>query len=71
MTALLVLGRRATFVATWALLIAYSGTAIPNLIAGQVSRTFTLFEIALGYGALAGLACIITLAAARDPARVS
>jgi hypothetical protein len=50
-------------------LISYSGAAIPGLIAGQVSRTFSLFEIALGYGALAGLACIITPTAARNPVR--
>ena len=48
-------------------LIAYSGAAIPALIAGQLSRTLSLFDIALGYGALAALACAVTLVAARDP----
>jgi MFS family permease len=48
-------------------LIAYSGAAIPGLIAGQLSRSMSLFEIALGYGALAGIACLVTLAAARNP----
>ena len=42
-------------------LTAYSGAAIPGLIAGQLSRTVGLFDIALGYGALAALACVITL----------
>ncbi|MDQ3893371.1 MAG: MFS transporter [Actinomycetota bacterium] len=49
--------------------ISYSGAAVPSLIAGQLARTLSLFEIALGYGALAALACLITLAAARNPLR--
>jgi MFS family permease len=48
-------------------LISYSGAAIPGLIAGQLSRSLSLFEIALGYGVLAALACVVTVAAARDP----
>jgi MFS family permease len=48
-------------------LISYGGAAIPGVIAGQLSRTLSLFEIAIGYGVLAGLACIVTLSAARDP----
>ena len=48
-------------------LISYGGAAIPGLIAGQLSRSLSLFDIALGYGALAALACVITLAAARRP----
>jgi MFS family permease len=48
-------------------LLAYAGAAVPGLIAGQLSRTFTLFDIALGYGALAAIACVITLAPARQP----
>ena len=48
-------------------LISYGGAAIPGLIAGQLSRTLSLFDIALGYGALAALACLITLATAREP----
>jgi MFS family permease len=47
-------------------LISYGGAAVPGLIAGQLSRTLGLFDIALGYGALAALACLITLSAARD-----
>jgi MFS family permease len=46
---------------------AYSGAAIPAVIAGQLARTLSLFQIALGYGALAALACAITLAAATNP----
>jgi MFS family permease len=48
-------------------LISYGGAAIPGLIAGQLSRSLNLFDIALGYGALAALACAITLVAAREP----
>src|SRR3954463_8292269 len=48
-------------------LISYGGAAIPGLIAGQLSRTLSLFDIALGYGALAALACAVTLVAARGP----
>lgn len=48
-------------------LISYSGAALPNFIAGQLSQTMTLFHIALGYGALAAVACAITLVAARAP----
>lgn len=45
----------------------YAGAAIPSLIAGQLSRTLSLFQIATGYGILAALGCFITLLAARDP----
>jgi hypothetical protein len=48
-------------------LISYGGAAIPSLIAGQLSRTLSLFDIAVGYGALAALACVVTLLTARDP----
>ena len=48
-------------------LISYGAAAIPGLIAGQLSRSLSLFDIALGYGALAALACAITLVAAREP----
>lgn len=40
---------------------------MPGLIAGQLSRTLSLFDIAPGYGALAAVACVITLVSARDP----
>lgn len=46
----------------------YSGAAIPSFLAGQFSRTFDLFELAMGYGLLAVLTCVITLLAARKPA---
>jgi MFS family permease len=48
-------------------LISYGGAAIPGLIAGQLSRSLSLFDIALGYGALAAVACAVTLVAAREP----
>ena len=47
-------------------LISYGGAAVPGLIAGQLSRSLSLFDIALGYGVLAGLACAFTLVAARE-----
>lgn len=46
----------------------YGGAAVPSFVAGQLSRTFNLLEIATGYGVLAVAACVITLVAARDPA---
>lgn len=48
-------------------LLSYSGAAIPALIAGQLSSTFSLPTIALGYGALALIATLITVLAARNP----
>jgi hypothetical protein len=48
-------------------LISYGGAAIPGLIAGQLTRSLSLFDVALGYGAAAALACAITLVAAREP----
>jgi MFS family permease len=48
-------------------LISYGGAAIPGLIAGQLSRSLSLFDIALGYGALAAVACAVTLVAPREP----
>lgn len=45
----------------------YCGAAVPSFLAGQVSRSAGLFEIACAYGALALVACIVTLIAARDP----
>jgi MFS family permease len=50
--------------------ISYSGAAIPGLIAGRLSHSVDLFDIAVGYGVLAAIACFFTLAAARNPARV-
>ncbi len=46
----------------------YGGAAIPSLVAGQLSQTYSLLQIATGYGILAACACIVTLIAARDPA---
>jgi hypothetical protein len=43
------------------------GAAVPSLVAGQRARILGLFDVALGYGALAAAACVITLAAAHDP----
>jgi len=48
-------------------LISYAGAAMPGLIAGQLSRSLNLFDIALGYGALAAVACAITVVTAREP----
>ncbi|QEC46421.1 MFS transporter [Baekduia soli] len=48
-------------------IIAYTGTAVPALVAGQLTRAFSLFTILLGYGALTALALVVTLVTARDP----
>lgn len=58
--------RAATFSVIY--LFSYGGATVPALVAGQLSRAFSLPQIAVGYGALALVATIITLAAARDPA---
>lgn len=50
-------------------LLSYSGAAIPSLISGQLTNMFTLFQITLGYAALALLATAATLIAARNPLR--
>ena len=47
-------------------LLSYSGAALPNFIAGQLSDSVNLFHIALGYGVLAGIACMITFITARS-----
>jgi MFS family permease len=48
-------------------LLCYSAATFPSLLAGQLSNTFSLPQIALGYGALVLLATLFTVAAARNP----
>ncbi|WIX76648.1 MFS transporter [Amycolatopsis carbonis] len=48
-------------------LLSYSGATIPALIAGRLSTTFSLPQIALGYGGLAIVATLFTVIAARNP----
>jgi hypothetical protein len=48
-------------------LICYSAASFPSLISGQLSNTFSLPQIALGYGALALIATLFTAIAARNP----
>jgi MFS family permease len=48
-------------------LLSYSGATIPSLISGRFSQTFSLPQIALGYGALALIATLLTVIAARNP----
>jgi MFS family permease len=48
-------------------LLSYSGATIPSLISGQLSNTFSLPQISLGYGALALIATLFTVIAARNP----
>jgi MFS family permease len=48
-------------------LLSYSGATIPSLIAGQLSTTLALPQITLGYGALALIATLFTIIAARNP----
>ncbi|MCE7003704.1 MFS transporter [Kibdelosporangium philippinense] len=52
-------------------LICYSAAAFPSLIAGQLSHTFSLPQIALGYGGLALVATVFTVIAARNPAQLA
>jgi sugar phosphate permease len=46
-------------------LVSYSGAAVPGMIAGRLSATFTLVEIAAGYAVLAAAACVVTFALSR------
>jgi MFS family permease len=48
-------------------LLSYSSAVISSLIAGQLSNTFSLPQIALGYGGLALVATLFTVIAARNP----
>jgi hypothetical protein len=48
-------------------LICYSAAAFPSLISGQLSKTFALPQIALGYGGLALVATLITVLSVRNP----
>lgn len=48
-------------------LLCYSGAAFPSLISGQLSNTFSLVQITLGYGALAVVATLFTVLRARNP----
>ncbi|WP_208862803.1 MFS transporter [Micromonospora chersina] len=47
--------------------LCYSGAAFPSLISGELSKTFALPQIVLGYGALALVAALLTVLAARNP----
>ncbi|MGH2875605.1 MAG: MFS transporter [Solirubrobacteraceae bacterium] len=48
-------------------LLSYSGATIPTLIAGHLTSTFSLLQIALGYGGLALAGTLVTVIAARNP----
>jgi hypothetical protein len=48
-------------------LLSYSGAAFPSVIAGEFSTTFSLPQIAVGYGALALVATVITVLTAHNP----
>ncbi|MEU1689235.1 MFS transporter [Micromonospora sp. NPDC005707] len=47
--------------------LCYSGAAFPSLISGELSNTFSLPQIVLGYGGLAIVATLVTVVAARNP----
>ncbi|WNZ00431.1 MFS transporter (plasmid) [Sulfurospirillum sp. 'SP'] len=51
--------------------ISYLAAAILSFIAGRLSHHMNIFHISLFYGALATLACFITLAFARNPSMLS
>jgi hypothetical protein len=48
-------------------LICYGGAAFPSLVSGQLSNTFSLPQITLGYGGLAAVATLFTVVGARNP----
>lgn len=48
-------------------LICYSGATFPSLISGELSHTFSLPRIALGYGGFALVATLFTLLRAQNP----
>ncbi|MEV0186077.1 MFS transporter [Streptomyces sp. NPDC050625] len=48
-------------------LLSYSGATIPALIAGQLTHTFSLPQISLGYGGLALVSTLFTVLGARNP----
>jgi len=48
-------------------LLCYSSAAVPALISGELSNTFSLRQIALAYGALALIATLFTVLVARNP----
>jgi MFS family permease len=48
-------------------LLSYSGATVLSLVSGQLSNTLSLPQIALGYGALALIAALFTVIAARNP----
>jgi MFS family permease len=48
-------------------ILCYSSATIPSLISGQLSNTLSLPQISLGYGALALIATLFTVIAARNP----
>lgn len=47
-------------------LTSYSGAAVPNIIVGQFIKAETIFNIAVGYGLLIILCCIITVVTTRN-----
>jgi MFS family permease len=50
-------------------LLSYAGAAIPSFISGQLSRTYSPFQLAIGYGVVALLATLVTLLFAKPPER--
>ena len=48
-------------------LLCYSGATFPSLISGELSNTFSLPQIALGYGGLSIVATLFTVFGARNP----
>lgn len=48
-------------------LISYSGAAIPGVVAGMLTRSFDLFQIAVGYAVLGAVASTVAMLAAQNP----
>jgi MFS family permease len=48
-------------------ILSYMSATIPSLISAQLSHVYSLLQIAIGYGALALIAALVTVIAARNP----
>ena len=47
-------------------IISYSGAAIPTLIVGKIASGFSLYDIAIGYGALVLVTWALTMALSKN-----
>lgn len=47
--------------------ISYTGSSVPSLIAGQLSRSVSLLQITIGYGIMVLIAFLVVIVGARNP----